>query len=270
MSQRCQTVLRARKGEPEAHAATLAYEFENGHAVPEHFHPEDQLVYACNGVMTVRTQHGIWVVPPLRAVWIPARVSHSIAMSGAVSMRTLYFNAGMVRGLGRHCTVINVTPLLRELVLHACNFPRLSKQVPAQRRILELITDQLKVAHEAGLQLPHPTDRRAARVARLLVADPATQASLGELCKQCGASKRTIQRTFIAETNLTFDKWRRQSRLLHALRVLASGAKVTSVAMDAGYDSPSAFIAMFKKQFGTTPMRYFRASATSDQEVSPH
>ena len=262
MSQKCQTVLRARKGEPEAHAATLAYEFENGHGVPEHFHPEDQLVYACKGVMTVRTQHGIWVVPPLRAVWIPARVSHSIAMSGAVSMRTVYFKAGMVTGLGRQCSVINVTPLLRELVLHACNFPRLSKQLSAQRRILEVITDQLKVAHAAGLQLPHPSDTRAARVARLLVADPATQASLEELCKQCGASKRTIQRTFIAETSLSFEKWRRQLRLLHALQVLAAGAKVTSAALDAGYDSPSAFISMFKKQFGTTPTKYFTASTS--------
>jgi AraC-like DNA-binding protein len=251
-------MLRAEKGEPAAHAATLAYEFESAHVIPEHFHPEDQLVYACKGVMTVRTQQGIWVVPPLRAVWIPARVPHSIAMSGMVAMRTLYFNAGMVRALGRQCTVINVTPLLRELLLHACNFPRLSKERPTQRRILELITDQLKEAHAVGLQLPHPTDTRAARVARLLVADPATRASLEELCKQCGASKRTIQRTFIAETNLTFEKWRRQLRLLHAMRVLASGAKVTSVAIDAGYDSPSAFISMFKKQLGTTPTRYFK------------
>lgn len=211
--------------------------------------------------MTVRTQHGIWVVPPLRAVWIPARVSHSILMSGAVSMRTVYFRTGMLRTPGRQCAVVNVTPLLRELILHACNFTRLSKKVPAQRRILELIADQLKATHSVGLQLPHPADARAARVASLLIADPATPASLEELCKRCGASKRTIQRTFIAETSMTFEKWRRQLRLLHALEILASGAKVISVALDSGYESPSAFISMFKKHFGQTPTRYFQASA---------
>ena len=260
MSQECHSVLVVQKEEPAAHAATLSYEFANGHTIPEHFHPEDQLVYAVKGVMTVRTEHGIWVVPPLRAVWIPARVSHSITMSGDVAMRTLYFKVSAVRAAGRQCAVINVTPLLRELILHACGFPRLSKKLPAQRRILELITDQLKAAHAVGLQLPHPTDARASRVVRLLMDDPATQASLEELCKQCGASKRTIQRTFISETNLTFEKWRRQLRLLRALEILASGAKVTTVAMDTGYDSPSAFISMFKKQFGTTPTRYFQTT----------
>ena len=72
---------------------TLAYDFVHGHAISEHYHPEDQLVYACRGVMTVRTREGVWVVPAQRAVWIPAKIPHSIVMSGAVSMRTIYFRA---------------------------------------------------------------------------------------------------------------------------------------------------------------------------------
>src|SRR6266567_2544857 len=88
---------------------TLTYDFDDGQVVPEHFHPEDQLVYASRGVMTVRTEHGTWVVPPQRAVWIPAKVPHSIVMSGAVSMRTLYLRACLVRSLPRTCTVINIS-----------------------------------------------------------------------------------------------------------------------------------------------------------------
>jgi len=214
-------------------------------------------VFACRGVMTVRTRRAIWVVPPLRAVWIPATIPHSILMSGAVSMRTLYFKPRLVATLGRECLVINVTPLLRELILHACGFPHLRKADPVQRRILQMITDQLTVVGSAALQLPHPTDARAARVARALVADPGRRAGLDELCERCGGSKRTIQRTFLAETSLSFEKWRRQLRLLCALQLLAAGAKVTAVALDVGYDSPSAFIAMFRKQLGTTPLRYF-------------
>jgi len=92
-----------------------------------------------------------------------------------------------------------------------------------------------------------------------LTDDPGKPSTLEELCRRCGGSKRTIQRAFIAETGMSFEKWRRQLRLMRALESLASGHKVTTAAIDAGYDSPSAFIAMFKKHFGATPSQYFRA-----------
>src|SRR6266404_3352345 len=91
-----------------APVTTLTWDFDSGHVIPEHFHPEDQLVYATSGVMTVRTEQGTWVVPPQRAVWIPAHVPHSIVMSGPVSMRTLYLRARLVRSLPRSCRVVNI------------------------------------------------------------------------------------------------------------------------------------------------------------------
>ena len=57
--------------------------------------------------MTIRTRNGTWVVPPNRAV--PAEISHSITMSGAVAMRTLYLKPGIAMGLPRDCCVINVS-----------------------------------------------------------------------------------------------------------------------------------------------------------------
>src|SRR6202045_5411110 len=144
MSQKCHSILRDRKGRPSAQVATLSYEFDGGHVVPEHFHPEDQLVFASKGVMTVRTRQGIWVVPPMRAVWIPAETPHSVAMSGPVSMRTLYFLPRLCRKLRGKCFVMNVSSLLRELILHACKFKRLNKRAVAERRTIEMIVDQLK------------------------------------------------------------------------------------------------------------------------------
>jgi AraC-like DNA-binding protein len=265
MSEKCHSVLIGGHGRSAPDALTLSHDFEDGESIPEHLHPEDQLVFASEGVMTVRTAEGTWVVPPLRAVWMPAGVAHSIAIAGPVSMRTIYFRAGMIRKPGRRCAVVNVSPLLRELILHACSIHRLSKSVRSQRRVLEMIRDQLEVAQSLGLQLPYPSDPRAKKVVECLLADPGNQATLHQLCARCGGSKRTIQRAFIAETSLSFDKWRRQLRLLHALRFLASGRKVTAAAMDAGYDSPSAFISMFKRHFGTTPTRYFQ----NNQPVTP-
>ncbi len=259
MSQKCQSLLIDRRGRQTAQVATLAYDFAGEHTIAQHFHPEDQLIFGSRGVMTVRTKQGIWVVPPLRAVWIPAGTPHSVAILGPVSMRTLYFAPGLVTTGGAKCFVMNVPPLLRELILHACKFPKLKRQEPAHRRVIEMILDQLEAIHSIPLQLPHPSDPRAMRIVNALVAEPGTQKTLAALCADCGASKRTIERLFIAETKMTFSQWRRQLRLLHAMQLLASGEKVTGAAWDAGYRSTSAFIVMFRRQLGQTPTRYFAA-----------
>jgi AraC-like DNA-binding protein len=114
------------------------------------------------------------------------------------------------------------------------------------------------------LQLPHPDDSRAKRVVETLHANPSDQRTLLKLCKDCGASKRTIQRLFLEETKMTFAKWRQQLRLLHGMEVLASGGKVSVAALEAGYNSTSAFISMFRKQLGTTPRRYLKSGNERD------
>src|ERR1700674_4357152 len=256
MSHRGHSVLFGLDGRPLAEIASVSADLTDGPVSPEHSHPEDQLLFASKGVMTLHTKQGVWVVPPLRAVWIPANTPHSVAMSGQVSMRTLYFLPKLCRTLRGKCFVMNVSALLRELVLHACKFKRLNTKALAERRIIEIIADQLKAVDSIPLQLPHPTDTRAMRVVKVLLADPGNQRDLEKLCEDCGASKRTIQRVFLEETKMNFGKWRQQLRLLHGLQLLASGEKVTAAALDAGYSSPSAFISMFRKQLGTTPMRY--------------
>jgi AraC-like DNA-binding protein len=57
---------------------------------------------------------------------------------------------------------------------------------------------------------------------------------------------------------MSFGKWRQRMRILHSLRLLALGEAVTAVAMEVGYQSPSAFISMFKNELGTTPGSYFQ------------
>lgn len=249
--------------------ASVSAELGDGQVIPEHSHPEDQLLFASEGVMTLTTEQGLWVVPPLRAVWIPAGTVHAVAMSGRVSMRTLYFEPKLCRSFPGKCMVMNVSPLLRELIIHACTFPKLSKEDPAQKRIIEIIVDQLKAVESIPLQLPRPADSRATRVVRTLFANPSDQRTLEKLCADCGASKRTIQRLFLEETKMTFNKWRQQLRLLHAMQRLAAGDKVTSAALEAGYNSTSAFISMFRKQLGTTPTRYLQGRVVRGADAAP-
>ena len=235
----------------------LAFELNHGHVIPEHAHPEDQLVYACRGVMTVRTSAGTWVVPAHRAVWIPAWTPHGIVISGAVSMRTIYLRARLVKWLPRACGVVNVSPLLQQLILHLCTHERLSRRSRIQAHLISVLIDQLETVQAVPLQLPTPSDERAARVAATLQRNPGMSRSLLAACKQAGASKRTIERLFQQETHLSLGKWRQQARLMKSLQLLASGEKISHAALEAGYSTPSAFIAMFKKALGTTPHRYF-------------
>src|SRR5215467_1643152 len=158
MSHRCHSILVARNGRLLAEIASVSADFADGQVLEEHSHPEHQLLFASTGVMTLRTKEGVWVVPPQRAVWIPANTPHSVAISGRVSMRTLYFLPRLVRALPGKCVVMNVSTLLRELILHACEFGRLSRKTAAERRIIEIVVDQLKVVECVPLQLPQPAD----------------------------------------------------------------------------------------------------------------
>jgi AraC-like ligand binding domain len=151
MSQNCHSILFGKNGRQLAQVASVSADLVNGHVIAEHTHPEDQLLFASKGVMTVRTKLGVWVVPPLRAVWIPAETPHSVAMSGQVSMRTLYFLPGLCRTLPGECLVMNVSPLLKELILHACKYAKLNKRVSREKGIIEIIVDQLKAVESATL-----------------------------------------------------------------------------------------------------------------------
>ena len=230
--------------------------YPSGFRIPTHSHGWDQLIFASEGVMTIRTAEGAWVVPPHRAVWVPAGVEHAVRVSGFVSMRTLYFVDGLVDTL-RKCCVVQVSPLLRELILHAVECGPLDARKQAQAHLIGVILEQMRELPVVPLHLPWPRDRRARSVADSLREDPGDTRSLAALCRGVGAGKRTIERLFHDETGMTFGQWRKQARLLRALPLLASGESVTRVALDVGYDSTSAFISMFKSALGTTPGRYY-------------
>jgi AraC-like DNA-binding protein len=210
--------------------------------------------------MTVHTPRGTWVVPPHRGVWIPARIRHSIDVSGALSMRTLYLRTDLARRWPEGCRVINVPPLLRELVLEVVARGGLDCSDRADRHLVDVLLDHLDALPAAPFHLPEPRDARAQRVTALLHRDPGERRTFTALARGSGASRRTLERIFRSEVGMSFARWRQQLRLAHALKLLAAGRAVTAVALDVGYDSPSAFVLAFRRAFGTTPARYFRTT----------
>jgi AraC-like DNA-binding protein len=236
---------------------SYAVELSTAHKIHKHSHDWHQLIYASRGVMTVNTSTGSWVVPSRRAVWVPAGIEHEVEMSASVSVRTLYLRTGLSDVLPKDCCVVNVSLLLRELILRTVEIGMLNRNVETHKHLIDVILDQFRTLPTIPLNLPMPADIRAVRVAEIVRQNPGGAKSLDHLAKKIGASKRTIERLFQTETEMTFGKWRQQLRMLHALRLLAAGETVTTAALEVGYDSTSAFISAFKTAVGTTPGRYY-------------
>jgi AraC-like DNA-binding protein len=248
---------------------SLAYDYTSGHRVPEHVHDWHQLVYAVHGVMTLSTAAGSWIVPPHRGVWMPAGIEHAIRMSGPVSMRTLYIEPRVARDLPRDVRIVDVPPLLREVMLRAVELGSLDRRVHEHRNLLAVLLDQIRALRSTGVHLPWPRDPRARRIAERLEDEPSEPGTLTALARRSGASARTLQRIFRAETGMTFGTWRQQLRLGHALQSLGAGSSVTSVALDAGYASVSAFISAFRHTYGQPPARYLRRRHVDAPPWSP-
>jgi AraC-like DNA-binding protein len=223
--------------------------------VPRGYGKWHLLIYATRGVITVRAEQSAWVVPPHRGVWIPAGFKYRVELSGVVALRMLYIRAGK-RRWPRVCAVVNVTPLLRELIVRTVLIGALQSNVAAQKRLIGVIFDELSVMRTVPLQLPLPQDRRAARFATMMSEDPE---AFGTALRECGGSRRTMERVFRSETGMSLGQWMRRQKLLLALRRIAAGESVKTIALDLGYNGASAFIAMFRRELGQTPKKYFES-----------
>ena len=210
-----------------------------------------QLTFATRGHLEVITEIARSFVPADRAVWVPAGTRHTTVMRAPISMRSIFVAAPLVRA--PRVRTIEVGALLRELILHVTRIGALDRAVPVQARLAGVLLDLLATATDVASELASPRDPRARRLAELVIANPSDDRSLRQLARTAGASLRTLERCFLAETGLALGAWRREVRLFHAQRLLAIGTSVTEVALDAGYATPSAFGHAYKLRFGIAP-----------------
>ncbi|HEV3356653.1 MAG TPA: helix-turn-helix transcriptional regulator [Pseudonocardiaceae bacterium] len=225
-----------------------------------HQHPEHQLAWAATGVALVRIGERTWVLPPGRALWIPAGVVHTTGASVAMNLRSLYLDPGRCPLNWALPTVIAVPALLRELIVHLGD-PALP--APARLRAESVLFDLLAPVPTTALEVPDPKDTRLRPITAALRADPTDERTLAGWGQLVGASARNLARLFVTETGMTFGQWRTQLRLQAALPLLADGMAVGRVAGRVGYATPSAFVAAFRRAVGVPPAAYFGWSSSS-------
>jgi len=212
--------------------------------------------------MTVRTEHGAWVVPPQEAMWIPAGTIHSVRMIGRVTTRSLYILPAAAPDMPETCQVLSISGLMRELLLAAVELPADYQEEGRDGLIMALALAELRQLHSLPLSLPLPTDAKLARRCQKFLRRPGAGESIDDWAETLAMSRRSFTRFFKRETGMTFAHWARQACLLTALRRLALGEAVTTVALDLGYESPAAFTTMFKKSLGMPPSRYFSTAGS--------
>ncbi len=247
----------SRTGQPPADAPdgffVATFPMPAGTLFDWHTHADHQLAWASSGVLTVLTEGATWVLPPTRALWIPAGLPHETGTSGQATMRSVYMPPGLSPVNWAVPTPVAASALLAEVIGYLGG-----ELTSAQRSHAEaLLSDLLAPVPVTTLDVRFPADPLAGAVARALRDDPASQRTLADWGRAIGASERTLARAFVAATGVPFGRWRTLLRLQAALPLLAAGQPVGRVAHRVGYETTSAFIAAFRRETGVTPATYF-------------
>ena len=236
--------------------AAMPKDFAAGFEILPHRHARAQLIHATAGTMRVSTEDGVWVVPPQRALWVPGGVTHGIVMLSDTTMRTLYVRGDAAAAMPTVCRVLSVSPLLRELIVRATELPVQYDESGPAGHVVALILSELQGLQSLPLQLPMPRDPRLRGLCTTLLDATGDQRPLEAWARSINVSARTLARRFQNETGLSFGAWRQQARVLEAMGRLGGGEPVTQVALDLGYESVSAFSAMFHRATGAPPSQF--------------
>ncbi len=246
--------------EPFLVVRTALSDLGEGASIDTHTHDWHQLIYIRTGLITVRTTAGSWITPPSWAVWVPAGIDHAIRFVDRSEFRTCYVRPGSHIDTPDGCSALAVSPLLRELIIRATDIGALDGRVPVEAAIAKLIINELTLVGPPPFVLPEPSSAATIRAATLVIEAGPHAVGTRSLARAVGLSIRTLERRFHTETGMTLGRWRQRRSLLRGLELIAGGALISDAATTAGYATPSAYIAAFKKTFGSTPTRYVKAA----------
>lgn len=232
-------------------------EYSRGYKSHAHRHRYGQIIYALSGLMTVKSPDGIWMIPAGRAAWVPPLQEHSVEFLSDTEMRSLFIDSKYAADLPTRCRVVTVSPLLKELAIYVASAES-SASTDIEEHIVSLISHLLEAALVEPLEVPIPSNPKLRLIYHRLINDPADHRTIEQWGDEIGLGGRTLIRKLKDETGQSFRLWRQQIRLLASLDMIARGEPITTIALEVGYSTPSAYTVAFKDCFGVTPSSYFR------------
>jgi AraC-like DNA-binding protein len=251
--------------------ANLLHFSADTHVVP-HRHDWAQLAMSAAGVVRLTVEHGTYIVPPSRAVWVPPGVEHAVTVLEDADLLTLYLHqprgrcgpqvARALEAEWRQCRVLEVSGLLRALALELDTSSDGGPPLDAgarqrERRLSALFVDELRRAPPVALGVDLPNDKRLRALCEAVLGNPTLHTTLDGWAVDSGASPRTVARLFRSELGTSFVQWRQQVLLARAVSLAARKMPMAAIAAELGYASPSAFSAMVRRSMGAPPSRFF-------------
>jgi AraC-like DNA-binding protein len=224
-----------------------------------HRHARGQLFGSLRGLLSVGMEEGVWLVPSSHAVWLPPHEAHAGRSHGPFHGWSVYVAEPACADLPQRPCTVRTSGLLREAVQRVCTWPidASSTALEAGRaHLAEVVLDEIRSLPPEPMGLPFPSDPRLQRIAKALIDDPADERDLDQWADWGAVSARTLSRRFVSETGFNFSAWRQRARMMRSLEMLAAGDAVSSIALDLGYSTASAFIQVFRRTFGQTPATY--------------
>ncbi|AYH43989.1 helix-turn-helix transcriptional regulator [Azoarcus sp. DN11] len=223
---------------------------------PMHKHAGGEFVYSFRGVMEIQVEREHFLAPPQYGVWLPPGVAHVGLNRNEAGYCSLYVAAPLCDRLPRNPCALAVSPLIVALLDH------LRLQAPdtlrdaENTRLLQVLVDQLAHAPCAGSYLPSSSDPSLGAVLRFLDTHPDDNRTMAELARLANTTERTLLRRAQRDLGMPLSEWRQRLRILKAMPLLAAGRTVEAVALELGYASASAFIAMFRRLMQQTPAEF--------------
>lgn len=229
------------------------------HVVTSHSHPRGQLLSTSGGISSVTISGKAWSVSSQQAVWIQPNELHEVSANGALDYCSVFIDPYAVKNISVPSGTVTLSPLVRELMLECANFKDSYKSDTPESRLVQVLYDRITthLTPEKNA-IPLPSDTRLHIISNTLLNSPWHDEPLSYWSQYCGASERTLARLFHAETGQTFSQWRDRVRVSYAVERIISGDSVTTVSVNLGYRSTSAFISMFKRSTGSSPMNYMK------------
>ncbi|MFZ4831584.1 AraC family transcriptional regulator [Rouxiella sp. Mn2063] len=224
----------------------------------EHCHNWSQIICIKSGVMSMTVAGQRYLAPSELAIWIPAGIKHSSHNRKSTRFCALDISAELSLGLPVEPCILTPTPIFNAIADDCFARNMHEPQTEADLRLCQVLLDQILLSPCQSNYLPGSEDKLLAPILEALEKEPANNMPLAQWASQIYTTERTLARRFQQQLGMGFSEWRQRLRFLYAISLLEQGKTVQQVALDVGYSSSSAFIAMFVQLSGTTPQRYLQ------------